>query len=305
MVFVAHMGHKGSTPWSEVARLAREQWSQLTTAQLQAAGLSLKAIRLAERRGQVFHVHQGVYSLGHAIAHPRERAMAAVLAYAPEGRLASHWALWNYDIITRVPRHPPDVAANPTRTKRENITLHRCRSLEPDANYGIPSVSPAQAILQAAPELSTEQLRRVINQAQILGRASADTIRTHALNARGVATRALLAELPEDERGATRSILEDLLDELHRERDLPVPLLNAIRHGVECDFSYPSLNLVIEADGWDTHRTRIQFEDDRAKRLHLEACGERVLWVTYRQVTAERDLTADRIEAVMRGLTER
>lgn len=74
-----------------------------------------------------------------------------------------------------------------------------------------------------------------------------------------------------------------------------------MRHGVEVDFSYPALHLVIEADGWRTHRTRQAFEDDRAKRLHLEARGERVLWVSYRQVTAERHVTARQIGAVIRA----
>ena len=294
------MGHEERTPWAEVARIARAQWSQITTAELERSGLSLKAIRSAVRRGQLFPAHKGVYSVGRPIAHPRERAMAAVLACGPGALLSHHWALWNYD-LARLPHHPPDVTAPTSRHNRPGVTLHRTRSLEPDRNHGIPTTTPIRAIIDTAPSLPSMTLRRVINQAQILRLVTADDLRAAALRARGVPTKALLAELPPDQHGATRSLLEDLLFDLHRDRGLPLPARNEIRHGVECDFAYPSMRLVIAADGFAYHGTRIAFEDDHATRLYLESKGERVVAVTYRQVTRERDRTADRLEAVIRA----
>ena len=141
----------------------------------------------------------------------------------------------------------------------------------------------------------------MVNDAQIRQLTTAEALRELVARSPGRATGALAAEVPLDQHGATRSILEDLLFDLHRDFGLPLPEINAIRHGVECDFSYPALRLVVEVDGWETHRTRQAFENDRAKRLHLEAHGERVIVVTYRQLTRERDRTADQLVRVMRA----
>ena len=283
-----------------VAEIARSQWSQITTAQLLAAGLSLDAILWAADHGRLYSSFKGVYSVGRPIASPRERAMAAVLACGPAALLSHRWALWNYD-LGPLPSHDPDVSAPPSRHDREGLTLHRRRSLEPDANFGIPTTTPNRTIIDTAPFLDEQTLRRVVNQAQIKALTTAESLRAEAKATRGVPTRALLKQLPADQRGATRSLLEDLLFDLHRDFGLPAPLINHHVHGVECDFIYPDLHLILEADGWETHRTRIAFENDREKWLYLESKGERVIPVTYRQVTKERATTAARLEAVIRA----
>ena len=285
------------TPWTRVAEIAGPQWSQITVAQLRAAGVSRDRQRRAVQRGLLFPSFQCVFSVGRPIATPRERAMAAVLACGPGALLSHDWALWNYD-LGRLPDHPPDVSAPPTRHDREGIRVHRTRHLAPDRNHGIPTTTPNRTIIDVAPGLGEQRLRRVVNQAQILRLTTAESLREETLRMRGVPTAALLGVLPEDQRGATRSLLEDLLLELHRERGLPLPAVNAIVHGRERDFSYPGL--VVEADGWEAHGTRIAFEDDHETRLDLEAEDTRVVAVTYRQVTRGRDRTADRLERIVR-----
>ncbi|MEA2123256.1 MAG: hypothetical protein QOI80_38 [Solirubrobacteraceae bacterium] len=156
-------------------------------------------------------------------------------------------------------------------------------------------------VIDCAPSLRFDDLRRLANDVQIKRLATADDIRRAIAAHPGRATRELQRLVPQDQRGATRSLLEDLLFELARERSIPLPEINAIVEGVEVDFSYPDRNVVIEADGYEFHHTRAQFEDDRAKRLHLEARGQRVLWVSYRQVTELRDRTGDQLEAIISG----
>ena len=68
---------------------------------------------------------------------------------------------------------------------------------------------------------------------------------------------------------------------------------------MECDFAYPSMRLVIAADGFAFHGTRIAFENDHDIRLYLESQGERVIALTYRQVTRERARTASRLRAIL------
>ncbi len=66
---------------------------------------------------------------------------------------------------------------------------------------------------------------------------------------------------------------------------MPEPLVNdafhAPDHGhCEPDYHWPSHQVIVETDGWDTHRTKKAFRDDRAKDAALTAAGYRVLRFT-------------------------
>jgi hypothetical protein len=103
----------------------------------------------------------------------------------------------------------------------------------------------------------------------------------------------------------TRSELEALMRRLARKLDLPKPELNitldAPDHpGIEVDCYLPTHRLVVETDGWDTHRTRQAFEDDRAKDAALTAAGYTVVRFTWRQLRYDPQTVAERIEAILR-----
>jgi very-short-patch-repair endonuclease len=74
---------------------------------------------------------------------------------------------------------------------------------------------------------------------------------------------------------------------LVRDAGLPEPLVNhaliAPDHG-QCwpDFLWPNHKVIVETDGWETHRTRDAFEADRAKDAAFTAAGYRVLQFTWR-----------------------
>lgn len=227
--------------------------------------------------------------------------MAAVLACGPRALLSHGWALWNFGLLRHPPSHDPDVSAPPSIHDREGIAVHRTKHLKPDHNHGIPTTRPERAIVDASASLPQSMLRRVINDAQIQGLATAEVIRNEALTTRGKRTRAVLAELPIDQHGATKSLLEDLLLELHRDHGLPLPEINYVLHGKEWDCVYLDRNVILEADGFETHSTRHGFEDDHECRLRAEAAGTRVVAVTYRQVTKDRAVTADRLLRIVAG----
>ena len=73
---------------------------------------------------------------------------------------------------------------------------------------------------------------------------------------------------------------------LVRSADLPQPRCNkplhAPDHG-ECkpDFHWPAHNLIVETDGWESHRTLAAFRNDRAKDAALTAAGYRVVRFTW------------------------
>jgi very-short-patch-repair endonuclease len=69
--------------------------------------------------------------------------------------------------------------------------------------------------------------------------------------------------------------------------------------GLEVDCYFPTHRLVVETDGWDTHRTRQAFEDDRAKDAALLAAGYRVGRFTWRQLGYDPQTVADRLTAIL------
>lgn len=239
-----------------------------------------------------------IYAVGTPITTAHQRAMAAVLASG--GLLSHHWCRWLFG-VGRLPSHPPDVTAPVSRHAREGLTLHRVRAMPtPDANHGIPCTRPERMVLDCAPTLTTKDLRRLVNDVQIRRLASFATLTAELQATRGKSTSALSVLLAEEQPGATRSLLEDLLLELSHERGLPLPAVYQVLDGYEVDFSYYDGAIIIEADGYDFHGTKVAFEDDREKWLALEAKGRRVLPVSYRQLTELRERTADELETILR-----
>jgi very-short-patch-repair endonuclease len=73
------------------------------------------------------------------------------------------------------------------------------------------------------------------------------------------------------------------------------PVFVALDHGrCEPDPYWPAHRLIVETDGWESHRTRAAFESDRAKDAALTASGYRVVRFTWRtpDATIERRLRA-------------
>jgi len=95
--------------------------------------------------------------------------------------------------------------------------------------------------------------------------------------------RRALAELSE-EPGWTQSELERRFVELTRAHHLPLPLANQYVEGELVDAYWPDHGLIVEVDGWQTHKTRAAFERDRARDAKLVAAGYRVLRFTYRRI---------------------
>jgi very-short-patch-repair endonuclease len=97
---------------------------------------------------------------------------------------------------------------------------------------------------------------------------------------------------------------------LVRAHNLPKPEFNtsldAPDHpGIEVDCHFATHRLVVETDGWDTHRTRQAFEDDRAKDAALTAAGYTVVRFTWRQLRYDPETVAARIKAILARTSRR
>jgi predicted transcriptional regulator of viral defense system len=300
-------GLERTPPDKRLSALAGRQWGVVSLAQLRALGLSQDAVERRARLGRLRRVHRGVYAVGGATL-PREgRWLAAVMACGNNAVLshvsaAAHWNLLQYD----APR--PEVTAPASRHGVPGIRLHRSRPLDAQdttTHQGIPVTTVHRTLLDIAAHVLEHHLERALAQAERLQlydhRAITDAI-ARANGHRG--TKRLTDAIAADPQ-FTRGELEARMRKLARKHGLLRPRsnhsLDAPDHpGLEADFYFPEHGLVMETDGWDTHRTRQAFEDDRAKDAALTAAGYTVVRFTWRQLRDDPQTVADRLKAIMR-----
>jgi hypothetical protein len=289
-----------------IAALAKVQHGVVSAAQLRKAGLTARAIDHRVSHERLHVVHRGVYAVGHPLLTMHGRWMAAVLA-AGAGAVLSHrsagglWKLrhWAGEIEVTSPRRA---------ASRTGIRVYRVRDLHPDEVAvvdGIPVTSLARTLLDVAGVVGRQSLERTCDQAEILGLfnlAELHTVLERHPKRRG--GRALGRVLREHAIGTTpthRELKARFLRFCVR-NGLPKPQCNvALAIGVEkttVDFLWRNERVVVETDGWETHRTRRAFEHDRARDQRLAAAGYRSLRVTWRQLSDE----PDRVEAALRAL---
>jgi hypothetical protein len=217
--------------------------------------------------------------------------MAAVLAAAParvarghQPIVASHRsAAWLWDVLRYRPQKIEVTAPKPRRSRRP-YTVH-CVVLSRDeraVREGIPVTSPARTYLDLA---ATERVRTV---ERMLDRAA----ERHRLDLAPV--REVLARHPghpgapkleavltiyRPQRKFTRSEFERRFLEVVREAGLPEPAINVFVAGHEIDAYWAEANFGVELDTYETHGSRLSFEDDRVRDddfLHAELITTRV-----------------------------
>ena len=290
-----------------LAKLAGRQWGVVSLAQLRALGVGRSAVTRRVQCGRLRRVHRGVYAVGGATM-PREgRWLAAVLACGPRAVLshvsaAVHWNLLNYE-----PRLP-EVTAPASRKGVPGIRLHRSHSLDAQdtTNHeGIPITTVHRTLLDLAAQVPKHHLERALAQAerlQLYDHRAIESVIERSNGRRGTRRRSTAIQ---DDPQFTRGELEARMRKLVRDHGLPRPSftvsLDAPDHpGLEVDCYFPTHRLVVETDGWDTHRTRQAFEDDRAKDAALLAAGYRVVRFTWRQLRYDPQTVADRLTAILR-----
>ncbi len=71
------------------------------------------------------------------------------------------------------------------------------------------------------------------------------------------------------------------------------------------DVLFPEHRVIVEVDGWDTHRTRAAFENDRNRDADMLAAGVVTVRVTRRRMRAAPEREAARLRTILdaRGQT--
>ena len=271
------------TPFaSHFEDLAKRQHGAAAGWQLARLGLSPAQVKAALRgRRRVFR--------GVCADHDLDEKgwfMAAALAYGPSAAISHLSALMLMDLR---PFEPGEIHVSFTgggRRGHSGTLAHRRRHMETGTCHGIPVTSPDQSLKDA--DLEPYALYRAIEEA----------------GKRGYPTSLPLNDVVRVEqavRGRTRSDAEAAFLLLVAQAGFPLPVVNHHLNGIETDFHWPHDRLVVEVDGFEFHKDRAQFEEDRRRGLVHNAAGYTVTRVSASQVMHQPELAL----AGIRGLTGR
>jgi hypothetical protein len=219
--------------------------------------------------------------------------MAAVLSCG-EGAALSHrsaaalWEIW--------PGAGP-IHITTDRKSRSRAGIRRHHSVLPSDEVtvfdGIPVTTVPRTIFDLAAE-APETVETALRESEY--RRLYDTLSLPQLlkrypRRRGApAVRAALARLGESP-GRVATALEERFLPFLDGHGLPRPNLNAWleiggrRHQVDC--LWPASRQIVELDGWEGHRTRTAFREDRARDRRLRAAGYGVTRITWSQLCDE------------------
>jgi very-short-patch-repair endonuclease len=172
---------------------------------------------------------------------------------------------------------------------RDGVRTHRLARLDPrdrGLKFGIPTTSPARALVDLAASATADEVERAIAEARarrlVTDRHLSDTL-DRARNRPGVsAMRALLRH--QGGPRLTRSEAERRLLRLIRAASLPEPEANVRVEGLEVDFLWRQARVIVEVDGFAFHGHRRAFERDRLRDMALRDRGFEVIRVTWKQL---------------------
>jgi hypothetical protein len=250
----------------KIAQIAARQQRNVTREQLLAMGVAGSSIAWRVKKGRLYRVHPGVYSIGAPPITPLERVAAAVLACGPRAALSHGSAMTLWGFWKRWDR-PFEVTVATDRRPR-GVRVHRSAGLERRdfrTEHGIRVTSVARTVLDCAPRMRRKTLTRVLNDARRSGHlhldALADIVARFPLHPGAP----LLKPFVGTTQAPTRSGFEDDFLEFCRRFGLPTPRMNTFVAGHEVDALFPQEKVIVELDSWRFHSNRGSFEGDRRR----------------------------------------
>jgi len=279
-----------------IAEVAARQWGNITRRQLHDIGLDDNAVAYRVRIGRLYRVFRGVYSVGTPALTPHHRASAAVLACGPGAALShsSAMTLWGYWRQWDTPLEVTVVGDR--RTK--GIQLHRSTTLrrrDITTQLGIRVTSPARTLIDISPRLKDKALKRAVNNALHSPWLSEDQLAETL--ARHPTPR--IAKLIGPKGTPTRSGWEDDFPKFCADYGLPAPVMGEPLHGYIVDALFPAEKVIVELDGWESHKDKIAFEDDRERDAEMLAHGFVTVRMTWERIHERPQKEADRLNAIL------
>jgi very-short-patch-repair endonuclease len=282
-----------------LARIAAAQCGVVHRWQLNALGFGHSVIGRRVSDGRLHVLFPGVFAVGYPRSDQKFRLIAGLL-YAGNDSVVSHRcaaAVW------KLTPEPPviDLTRQGGHVRpRAGLCVRRVAVLDlrdVRLHQGLPVTAPARSVLDLAADADDDEIERVLAEARAGRLLSNPDLEGALARAPTRAGARRLARVMRGDAGGviTRSKAERLMLRLIAEARLPSPETNVRVLGFEVDFLWRSHKLVAEFDGFEFHRHRRQFENDRRRDQVLTAAGFSVIRVTWRQLRDEPIAVAVRI----------
>lgn len=283
-----------------MAKLAGRQFGVVSVHELRRCGLSSHQVFDRVKRGHLHQLHCGVYAVGHTRLQLEAWFLAAVKACGPRAVL-SHFAaatLWAF--VEWDGRAPEVTVLGDVHRRHDGVLVHRTQCLDrADVRFrqGIPLTSPARTCLDLGMVLDEREHRSAVRRAQSRDHVTipelAEVLRRLAPRRGCAALRRIIAT----GRAPTRTVLEDVVLDLILSGGLVRPDVNVPIAGTPYipDFRWPEQRLIVEADSRAWHDNPLARADDAERQAVLEARGERLVRVTWRQAIDSPARTLQRL----------
>jgi hypothetical protein len=284
-----------------IRELARRQSGNVSRTQLLDVGLTTGGVDRRLRNGSLVTRYTGVYCLAPARQDAQALIAAAVLAGGPHA-VASHASaayLWGF-----LPRYepPPEISLTTGDRRPRHILTHRCPSLQPrdiTRQRGVPTTTPARTALDLALRVTAKQLSRLINDARHDGHLRLDALQDAITRNPLHPGAKLLAPFVESPHNPTNSDFEDDFLAFTQKYGLPTPLINHPFNGRYLDAFFPDHGVIVECDGWEFHKDRDAFEDDRERDAEHLKLGLVTVRITKQRLTTTPDYEAERLNEIL------
>jgi predicted transcriptional regulator of viral defense system len=285
-----------------IAALAARQHGVISVLQLRGLGLDRYWVRRRVQQGLLHRVYRGVYSVGVPQVSPRGRYLAAVMACWPDTWLGYRSAgdLWRF----RPNASHVEVIGVARRPGPPGVRVHWTRMCAPEdftVHDGIPVTTPARTLLDLSAVIKPHELAVAIDRAERLGlfdlRATTELLdRARGRRGASLLRQMIAAYEPSTQKSELERRFKALIETT---TDIPRPTFNAAVSGEtathEVDAFWPQQRLAVQLDGFEFHRTRRDRERDAASDADLELAGERVMRLTWDDVTLHGERTLRRI----------
>jgi very-short-patch-repair endonuclease len=293
----------------KAAAIAGLQRGRAAREQLRQGAITKSQIQTMVRNGALHLRLPGVYAVGHVVEAELTRETEALLA-CPWGTILSDLssgALWN--LIP--PRRPSDLVhvtvPTPITLHIPTVRSHRTSTLEAQKDVrihrGLPTVSPARAIVEMAATLNSRGVERALDDGlhrHIVRLTQVrDTLTRAGKHRKGAAVLDGLLRERESGSGITRSGGEQHLWKLLLEARLPKPERNQQLGEYNVDMLWRTERVIVEVDSYDWHLRKANFVNDRVRDADLEAQGFTVLRFTADQIGKEPFYVVARIAAAL------
>lgn len=288
----------------KVIELSNQQHGVIARFQLSKLGVPLGSHAYVLKNKVFDRVGRGVFILRGNPMSWKTNATVAVLCAGPTAKLSHSSALINLELLTEGQRlHSSAEGFHVTSTRevrfRPNANFHRTiyveQFQETYVHDGIPQVGVELAIIDGASQLFDDQLASVVDKAIRRGITHHEKLQRilSELNAAPGREKQRLSELLKDYRVIGNDVrrVESYLEKrvvsvikksFHAKASLQHPIRCAGRN-YRIDIAIPEIQLAIEVDGFEFHRSRHEFDRDRARQNDLVNAGWRVLRFTSHQ----------------------